>query len=229
MTVKENILKELAEKKDIVSMVIYGHIYKNCKILETDNLFTKVEVNDIDERFIDHSMVLESKLVLNLPNIDFSLTTNHFNTDNYFQYWCFLNDFMKKTVTKPKNITNNTERKVYRPVTQQKDPQNKIINEANNEKVNDKKSFNNYLKNENIKDSDNTLNNYKVFNDVESAMGYIFNELSKEIDNNKSEEKNECNCDCCNNSKKVKDTKDDEEEFKAILRAMEEFGKWIED
>ena len=154
------------------AMVIYGHIYEKCKIVKNEDLFVTIEINDIDERFVDHSMVVSSSMTIRIPKIDFTSSNRTLNSKDYYNYWMFLEDFMGKNNNKP-NISNETIRNEN--INEKKTA--KKTYKVNAKKVNNKPLFENYLKN--IKDVNKTEN----FENINKNFSERFINKLKNIEN----------------------------------------------
>jgi len=76
-------------------MVIYGHIYNDCTVTTVADKYIQILVNDLNDKFIDDKIIINSTKTFNLPMTDCGLNPDAKITIlNYFNFWMPLKDFM---------------------------------------------------------------------------------------------------------------------------------------
>jgi hypothetical protein len=76
-------------------MIIYGHIYNKATVVNIVNGVVTVNVNDLDDNYLDNKIIVDSSKVFKLPISDYGMyKDNKVRVDNFVNFWMPIEEFM---------------------------------------------------------------------------------------------------------------------------------------
>ena len=88
-------------------MVIYGRIYSDATVLKVTNDNIVVLVNDLDDDWLDSTIIAASTKTFTLPIVEYgNYPGNKITVENYFNFWMPLAEFMCVGIKKVTDVNN---------------------------------------------------------------------------------------------------------------------------
>lgn len=88
-------------------MVIYGRIYSDATVLKVTNDNIVVLVNDLDDDWLDSTIIAASTKTFTLPVVEYgNYPGNKITVENYFNFWMPLAEFMCVGIKKATDVNN---------------------------------------------------------------------------------------------------------------------------